>query len=66
MKMAEANVTVAVSLSIEITHASPQGKGGKTPCCNHTVFELKRTDRLTNDMALVTCPGTWLRDGSKS
>lgn len=41
----------------ETTHACPVGDGAFTPCCDRTPFELPRTDRMTLDPALVTCPG---------
>lgn len=52
------SATVMVRVELELTHFAPKG-GAVTPCCGHTPFELKRTDRLTNDAALVTCPGVW-------
>jgi hypothetical protein len=52
-------VTIPVQLQISLTHLAPQ-RSGTTGCCGHTPFELKRTDRMTNDLALVTCPGAWM------
>lgn len=40
---------------METVHASPLPGHGLTPCCKRTVFELPRTDRLTNDVTKVTC-----------
>ena len=53
-------ITVPVEVILELTHAAPSD-GGLTRCCDHTPFELKTTDRLTDDMAQVTCPGAWLK-----
>lgn len=52
-------LTVPVVIQLELVHASPT-ESALTRCCGHTPFELKRTDRLTNDPSLVTCPGAWL------
>ncbi len=52
--------TVLVNIEICLTHAAPEAGSAATSCCGHTPFELKRTDRVTNDAALVTCPGAWL------
>jgi len=41
----------------EVTHRCPIGDDGWTPCCDRTPFELPRTDRITEDPALVTCQG---------
>lgn len=40
----------------EIVHACPPPGSGRTPCCDLPPFELPRTDRLTVDPTLVTCP----------
>lgn len=39
----------------ETVHACPPGNSSLTPCCGKTPFELTRTDRLTYDLAEVTC-----------
>ena len=39
----------------EVTHASPLPGRDKTPCCGKVPFELDVRDRMTNDVALVTC-----------
>jgi len=41
----------------EVTHRCPIGDDGWTPSCDRTPFELPRTDRITEDPALVTCQG---------
>ena len=41
--------------STSVVHMSPEGDAGTTDCCDRTVFQLPRTDRMTNDRALVTC-----------
>ena len=41
----------------EVTHLCPPGDEGWTPCCDRTPFELPRTDRITEDVSLVTCGG---------
>lgn len=41
----------------EVTHRCRIGDNGWTPCCDRTPFELPRSDRLTEDPALVTCQG---------
>jgi hypothetical protein len=43
------------SRPIVLVHASPQDGSGLTPCCQHTPFELLRTERMTDDPAAVTC-----------
>jgi len=40
----------------EIVHACPLSGEQITLCCGKTPFDLSRTDRLTLDPALVTCP----------
>lgn len=52
--------TVLVDVQLSLTHCAPRVGAAVTVCCGHTPFELKRTDRMTNDPALVTCPGAWL------
>lgn len=52
--------TVLVDVQLSFTHYAPQNGAATTACCGHTPFELKRTDRLTNDPARVTCPGAWM------
>jgi hypothetical protein len=37
------------------THACPPDNSALTPCCGKTPFELARTDRLTYDLAEITC-----------
>lgn len=39
----------------EVVHACPPDGGQRTPCCGETPFDLPRTDRVTDDPALVTC-----------
>lgn len=41
----------------EVTHLCPPGDEGFTPCCDRTPFELPRSDRITEDVSLVTCGG---------
>jgi len=53
--------SVVIDVELSLTHLAPAGTG-LTRCCNHLVWNLKRTDRLTTDVALVTCPGAWLRE----
>jgi hypothetical protein len=38
-----------------VVHACPPSDDGLTPCCGKTPFEFPATDRMTLDMALVTC-----------
>lgn len=52
--------TVMVEVKFSVTHYAPQAGNAVTACCGHTPFELKRDDRMTNDPALVTCPGAWM------
>jgi hypothetical protein len=40
-----------------VTHLRPPGDGGLMPCCGMTPFEMPRSDRITEDSALVTCGG---------
>ncbi|MER5902974.1 hypothetical protein ABT150_23190 [Streptomyces mirabilis] len=40
----------------EVVHGCPPDGSGVTPCCGRTPFELPRTDRMSTDQALVTCP----------
>lgn len=43
-------------MSAETTHqCPPDNGGGLMPCCGRTPFEVARTDRMTEDPALVTC-----------
>lgn len=37
------------------THLAPWPSLGYTPCCGKTVFELPSGDRITRDVAKVTC-----------
>ena len=39
-----------------VTHYVPTAGSSTTVCCGRQLFELPRTDRLTNDATLVTCP----------
>jgi hypothetical protein len=39
----------------KVTHQCPPDGGGLMPCCELTPFEVPRTDRITEDPALVTC-----------
>ncbi|MEZ7005011.1 hypothetical protein [Streptomyces sp. AD55] len=39
-------------------HGCPPAGSGQTTCCQRTPFELPRTDRMTTDPRLVTCPAT--------
>jgi hypothetical protein len=39
----------------EVTHRCPPDGGGLMPCCGLSPFEVSRTDRITQDPALVTC-----------
>lgn len=57
---AQMTATMLVEVRVSVTHYAPQSGAATTECCGHTPFELKRTDRLTNDPALVTCPGAWM------
>lgn len=41
----------------EVVHLSPRAATYVTPCCGQTPFDLKRSDRMTNDPSLVTCGG---------
>lgn len=52
--------TVLVEVQVSVVHYAPQSGAAVTACCGHSPFELKRTDRMTNDLALVTCPGAWM------
>lgn len=40
-----------------VVHQCPPEGSGTTPCCNHTPFELPRTDMMTLDPGSVTCWG---------
>jgi hypothetical protein len=42
---------------IEVTHRCPIGDANDTPCCGRIIFELPRTDRITEDAEQVTCRG---------
>lgn len=42
----------------ETTHLCPPTGQFYAPCCGLTPFELPRTDRVTEDSALVTCRGS--------
>lgn len=44
------------SLANEVTHLVLPG-GAVMDCCGRTPWELPRTDCMTTDRALVTCPG---------
>ncbi|MFE2045710.1 hypothetical protein ACFXAZ_33305 [Streptomyces sp. NPDC059477] len=39
----------------EVVHGCPPAGSVLTPCCARTPFELPRTDRLSTELALVTC-----------
>lgn len=39
----------------EITHRCPPIGSGVMPCCGRTPFEVPRTDRMTEQDALVNC-----------
>lgn len=39
-----------------VIHLTPLGDEALTPCCNRVPFELPRTDRLTLDAGLISCP----------
>lgn len=43
-----------------ITHKTPKHGQSTAPCCKKLVFELPRTDKITEDSALVTCRGNIL------
>ena len=40
----------------EIVHACPFDGQSFTPCCGRHIGDLPRTDRVTLDPALITCP----------
>ena len=46
-----------VEAKAEIIHLCPYDGTSVTPCCARSPFELKKTDRMTMDRALVTCKG---------
>jgi hypothetical protein len=41
-----------------IIHKNPAEGEAVTPCCGRTPFELPRTDRMTFDGDMVTCPSS--------
>jgi hypothetical protein len=47
---------INAAVPVEVTHQCPP-EGGVMPCCGLTPFEVPRTDRMTEDTALVTCSG---------
>lgn len=42
-------------MTTETVHACPPDGSGVTPCCGRTPFELPRTDRISSEVAVVTC-----------
>lgn len=50
---------------VDVTHASPLPGRAKTSCCGKTPFDLPRDDRLTNDIAEVTCGVTAYATGGR-
>lgn len=45
-----------------MTHLCPVGTSALTPCCQKSIFDLPRTDQVTNDETLVTCSQTTDRE----
>lgn len=37
------------------THRVPPSISGQTPCCNRSIFDLPRGDRLASDPGLIDC-----------